>query len=365
MNNFTKILIALLLCLPAVSWGQITITASDIPVVGDTLRYSFASPVGAIISPADSGANVNWNYPLTPLTQAIDTYQTALSVNPLYVLIGPSAFGYKVADSFPIPGGILPVSIQQVYTFFEVKTGPPARYQAQAFAAIISGFPTPINYSKPDAWYFFPLDYSLNRTDSSQYKLNIALPGIGGLKQMGYRKTRVDGWGAITTPYYTTPVNCIRVRSEIHEIDSLSISLLGTTIGFPRNSVEYKWLVNGDHYPALWVTANVLPGGGGENISNIRYRDVYHDTTTVNQVASVHPKMMAIGASPNPAANGQLTLDIPADWQNFEVEIYDLRSKEVARFKNQRSINIASLPAGNYVGRVTAGANSGYIMIVR
>ncbi len=332
------------------------------PVSGDTLRYSFAPLPDSLISPADSGANRTWNYALSPTRQAVDTYKLAATVNLTYAFtVGLTAVGYKVADSFPIPGGLLPVSIQQVYTFFENKTSP-SRFQAQAFAAVISGLPTPINYTNPDVWYFFPLAYG--NEDSANYKLNIALPGLGGIKQVGNRRSRVDGWGTITTPYYTTPVNCIRVRSVIHEIDSLSISAF-PSIGFPRNSVEYKWMVNGDHYPALWVTSNVGFGGTGETITSIRYRDVYRDTTRVSGVAEVAPAVMEIKVVPNPVTNGIVSLEIPDSWKNFEVGLYDIHSRRVATFSNEKLINISELPAGTYVGIVISGKQTGYVKITK
>ncbi len=341
--------------------AQITITASDMPVAGDTLRYSFTSPVGTAISPADSGANVIWNYTLAPIRQAVDTYQLAGSVNLLYAfLIGTTAAGYKVADSLPL-GGFLPISIQQVYTFFEKKTSPRNRYIANAFAANISGIPTPILYTEPDVWYYFPLTY-LNQ-DSSTFRLNITVPTLGSIKQAGYRKTRVDGWGTITTPYYTTPVNCIRVRSEIHQVDSIP---LGTfKLGIPVNTVEYKWLVNGDHYPALWVTSNLMPGGAGETISSIKYRDIKRDSIIVNQVASVVNNVTELSAYPNPASTGFVTIDMPADWTNVSVDIFDIQSKNVAHFNDQRTINISQLPAGIYLGRVISGGNSGYFKFTK
>lgn len=364
MKRILTTIITILFFQSAFAQTPITITASDMPVAGDTLRYSFSSPAGSAISPGDSGANVTWDYALSPTSQGIDSYLTALQVNPLYFLtVGPTAVGYKVADSFPIPGGFIPISIQQIYTFFEKKTTPRNRYIANAFAANISGIPTPIIYTEADVWYFFPLNY-LNQ-DSAKFILNITLPGgvLGAIKQSGYRKTRVDGWGTITTPYYTTPVSCIRVRSEIHQIDSIPLGPI--KIGLPVNTVEYKWLVNGDHYPALWVTSNLLPGGGGETITSIKYRDVWHDTGTVNKVANITRNITELSANPNPSVNGVVTLDLPTDWQTFLVEIYDMQSKEVARFQNQRQINIGSLPSGTYIARVSSGANTGYVKIVR
>ena len=340
--------------------GQITITSADMPVVGDTLRYSFASPVGSTINPADSGANFTWNYSLSPISQAVDTYQLAASVNPLYALVGITAAGYKVADSFPIPGGFLPISIKEIYTFFLVKSSP-SRYETKAFAAKISGVPTPINYTEPDVWYRFPLNYG--NLDSAHYKLNIALPTLASLKEIGVRTNYVDGWGTITTPYYTTPVSCVRVRSVIHEIDSVSVAGLPLALGIPRNTVEYKWLVNGDHYPALWVTSQLLPGGG-ETVTNIRYRDVWRDTSIAAHVSSV-PSIVALKASPVPAVNGKVSLELPAAWTDFVVEVFDMQSNEVALFKNTKLIDLSSVPTGTYIVRVISGQQTGYVKIVK
>lgn len=350
--------------------AQITITAADMPVSGDTLRYSFASPATTTINPGDSGTSVVWSYSLVPTRQAVDTYKTALAVSPLYALtIGTTAYGYKIADTLTTT----PVTITKAYTFFEKKTTPSPRYQAEAFAANVAGIPTPSNYTTPDVWYFFPLNY-LN-SDSSYYALNISLPAIGALKQTGYRKSRVDGWGTIVTPYYVTPENCIRIRSEIHEIDSITFGT--STFGIPRNSVEYKWLLNGEHYPALWVVANVV--GGSETVTNIRYRDSvrYFDTIPIvdttpidttpidNKITSLSRKLTTFKAFPNPATDGLVTIDVPAEWTDFYVELFDVQSKEVGVYKNQRRIDMRSLPHGQYIARITSADQVAYVQLVR
>ena len=316
--------------------------------------------LGTAINPADSGVSQIWNYSLTPGTQGIDTYQTAASVNILYgFTVGPSAFGYKVADSFP--GS--PVPIHQIYTFFEEKTSPD-RYQTRAFAANISGFPAVSLYSQPDVWYYFPLTY--HSTDSTPYAVTISIPTLGSIKEAGGRFTRVDGFGSITTPYYATPVPCIRVRSVIHEIDSITFSTF--TFGIPRNTVEYKWLTNMSHYPALWVTSNQI--GGAEVITSIRYRDTLRDTATViidtnTGVQNISQSKAQILAYPNPAINGIVTLSIPQNWPTFYVQVFDMQSKEIITLKNEREVNLQSFPPGQYVARVTSGAGMAYVLITR
>ncbi len=361
MKYILRLLLIMIACQPVNA--QITITAADMPVAGDILTYSIVAP-GKTIALTDTGAAVAWNFSdLTPASQGVDTYRTALDVNFAYALVGLTAYGYRVANASPIPITLPGApSIENVYTFFEKKSSP-SRYQAKAFAATIAGIPTPINYAQPDVWYFFPLDY-LNK-DSANFKLNITLPGFGGIKQQGTRLTRVDGWGTITTPYFTTPVNCIRVRSLIREIDSVQFGSF-PSIGVPRNSVEYKWLVNGEHYPALWVTTAMGPGG--ETINSIRYRDnlVPVDTTVKESVVTqVKPNIVTLKAYPNPVVNGTVNIDLPATWHDYTIEIYDVQSRLIATFSNSKQLDVRSLPQGQYLARVVSGNNTGYAQIAK
>jgi len=335
--------------------AQITITSSDMPVSGDTLRYSIASTVGSPVNLGDSGANFTWNYTsLTPLSQGVDTYKTATAVNLLYALTIPiTAYGYKIADTLPAPGGVLPVSITQLYTFFQ-KISSPSSYAAVAFGALISGIPTPANYSTNDTWYFFPLNYLNN--DSSNYALNVSLATLGSLQRVGFRKSRVDGWGNISTPYTTSPVSCLRIRSQINEIDSISIAGTGT-FGIPNNTVEYKWLANGEHYPLLWVTTN--SAGGTETITSIRYRDIAR--VGPDAVPAIPSVETGIKAYPVPTLDGIVHLDLPVSWMNFQVDVFDISSKLVLSENNNNRLDIKNLPAGHYVARVTSEGRMGYV----
>lgn len=347
----------ILACTVQSAIAQISITAADMPVAGDTLRFSNASPAGSGFSAADSGTAKVWDFSmLSPISQAIDTYKTASAVNITYALtISPTAYGYKVADSFPGLSGVLPVSITNLYTFFNKKTGP-ARYIAEGFAAVISGLPTPVNYSDEDEWYYFPLTYA--RSDSSTFSLKFSLPTLGSIKQAGYRKTRVDGWGTIVTPYVTSPTNCIRVRSEIHEIDS--IDLLVTKIGLPRNTVEYKFLANGQHYPLLWVTASLT--GSTETVTSIRYRDIARSTMSI---AANTLSYRSVTAYPNPSQNGMITLALPADWQQYQIACYDIQGKLVATTSNKNQIDLSQMASGKYVVQIICGNETGYALIER
>ena len=324
--------------------AQITLTAADVPTVGDTLRHSRALPIGSGINTSVTGPNQIWNFStLTPVTQVLDTYKTAANVNFIYGLtISPNAYGYKIADSVP---GFNPsssaVEIRDIYGFFSKKpSNNPNRYVADGGGLMVAGFPTAANYSDEDEWYFFPLQYG--DVDSSTYSLTFTIPGLGTYKQEGYRKTTVDGWGTIVTPYTgATPVPVLRLRSVVVGTDSASGAGINTT--FPRRTVEYKWMALGEHYPLLWVTANNATAT--EIITDVRYRDVKRNivTTGVNSA----PIVTSFAIFPNPATD-VLQLIPPVGWLAYTVEIYNGVGALVTSTQNVRELSVTGFAAGQY-----------------
>jgi len=336
--------------------AQITITESDMPVRGDKLRYSNATATGASFA-TDGGANKTWNYSLTPTSQGVDEYKRPTEVNPFFALTitNPSCYGYKIADSIPGIGLIASgITINNLHTFFSMLSTPNC-FAAEAFGATISGFPLGSLYTVPDAWFHFPLEYG--DEDSSDFDLTFGAATFGSIQQKGYRKTTVDGWGTITTPYYTTPVNCIRVRSEINEIDSVSIG--GTTFGLPRTTIEYKWMTNAAHYPALWVTA--ISVGGLEINATTRYYDPL-PTSVPTETAQYNEQVKAY---PNPVSNGTVHFEIPKHWTQYVIELYDVSGKNVGNAINTNAVDMSALPAGMYIARITAGTATAYVTVCK
>jgi hypothetical protein len=346
--------------------AQIVITSADMPVAGDTLRYSNASPLSTI-DLTTTGPATHWHFLIDPVSQAIDTYKKAYQVNPSFATsISLAANGYRVADSIPGLSFVVPnLSVRNVYSFFETLTTPNAyatTFMAATFQYIIP-FPItlPIHYTQPDAIYFFPLNYL--REDSSDFELNfvISLASVG-IKQKGYRKTKVDGWGEIMTPYFSAPRNCIRIRSEIHEVDSVILDTV--RFGIPRTTIEYKWLVNGEHYPAMWVTASDV--GGFEAVTSIKFRDYYRpELDSTLSVTNYQSAPEAIAAYPTPAVNGIVTLNIPSGIVYYKAELFDVQSRLVGAYENERNIDISAFASGRYIARITAGDKVYYAQIVK
>ncbi|NQW42332.1 MAG: T9SS type A sorting domain-containing protein [Bacteroidetes bacterium] len=257
-------------------FSQISITSADMPTKGDTIRYS-VSPTGTLDF-RTNGANYNWDYSLLGLSSQ-DVYKyLALASTPYSSLVLSGmpfgAFGYKIADS--IGGG--GTSFKDIYNFYE-KTSVAWNAVGTAFTIPLGGTPIKTGgvYSDKDEIFKFPLNY--NDYDSTTFKvvtpLGISFFNVGSFTQKGYRLTKVEGWGKITTPY-ATDISCLKVKSKVVEIDSLKLAIPGQqpiTVGFPVTRVEYKWLSKSEKIPVLEVIGTEL--GNTFTPTSIRYRDNY------------------------------------------------------------------------------------------
>ena len=344
------------LSLAVASFGQVTITQADMPAVGDSLRSSIVISVNSGIDLSITGANINWDFSqLEPVAQTVDRYKSAVDVNPVYALtISPNAYGYEVADTFELDGSQLPVSVTDVYNFFSKKSNP-SRFVVEGFAANVNGFPTAATYSNEDVWYIFPVEFG--NTENDDYKLTVSVASLGSLIVTGNRTTTVDGWGTIKTPHFTTAVSCLRVRSEIDEIDTITSPLGDFEV--PRKTVEYRWLVPGEHYPALWVTEDITTGDA--EVTSIRFRDNYREFGT--SIADAKPSIQMLTAYPVPANGNVVTVDIPQNWKNLNITVFDRSGKIVSHVSNSNKLNTAGWASGDYIARVISGNNTGYVRL--
>jgi hypothetical protein len=232
-------------------FGQITITQSDMPVAGDTLRRSTAISLNGI-DPALTGAGYVWDYSsLSQLSQSLDTFLPVTAVPAIYQLFfnnpldpNKANLALRVSGLNLIPG----FEIGDVYEFYRSQS---SQYAFLGYAGEFSGIPLPVKYDQPDVLYRFPLDYG--DLDSSRSVFNLSLPGLGTFFSDRKRKNSVDGWGQLTTPLGT--FQTLRVRSDVVEYDSLYLDTLGSGFAINRIFTEYKWLAKGFDAPLLQVSA--------------------------------------------------------------------------------------------------------------
>lgn len=349
--------------LPVLLNAQITINASNMPVSGDTCRFSTAN-INAVGNYTATGANYSWTFTMSPTGQDIRKFQASAQTPYFFYFLFPK-YGEKILDSVPIPaipGN--PISIKNVYSFYK-KVTTPSSFNSEGLGLTMSGVPIGATYSDEDELYKFPLTYG-NR-DSTTFKLstpsNSMIPFT--YKKQGYRITQADGWGTITTPYGTA--SCLRVVTTQYSIDTITISALPAgfnKFGFPNYVRSYQWLTTGEKIPYLEVTGNVI--AGNFTPTQVRYRDRARVITSLEE-QHFSP---VISVFPNPA-NDVLTVVTSSAEEVLKAEITGLDGKLVQQADHLGNtagnglfqVNVSGIPRGLYILRVSGKAGSQSVKI--
>lgn len=319
------------------------ITSADLPVPGDTLRLSVASPVLPATAPplTRNGANQTWDYTgLQPVTQRVEAYNSvAASASGLQLVAfgpfaGPNRATVASPRDFDFNGATLPVT--DVNEFFNLSAND---LRSVGFGVTLNGTALPILYSTgPDVVYSLPLAYGAGHTSNSL--LVASVPGAGYLSQKRQRRNVNDAWGTLTTPFGT--FQTLRVVTTIIDHDSVAVGTgpgQGATLPTRR---EYKWLANGIHVPVLTITT--LEVNGAQQIAAVEYRDLYRRPTalaTRNRALEA-----ALQFYPNPSRQGTaLQVSVPAGTGPFAVSATDVVGRPLFQRRFQGNDGIVNLGA--------------------
>ena len=313
-------------------YSQITITQSDMPAPGDTLRVSFSSDT---LDPALTGANHTWNYASLKSTaqwlNRFDSPSTFVFPFNLMFSVLNTSYGLKQYTPDSIPGAGF--KTDNAYGFYKKSS---TSLKEIGYGLTINSLPVPFSYSPADVVYKFPLQYGSK--DSCDSKFAPAIPIGYYYGQNIHRVNEVDGWGTLITPYGT--FQTVRVKSTVAIRDTFA-DTSGVGFAFSRPlQYEYKWLTQGGKIPYLQVNASNI--GGFPVVTRIAYRDSMRGVMQVG----IHEQMafdLGLQVFPNPAneyAVIQYTLDHSGD---IKIELLDISGKSAGVFVNTKQISGAHL----------------------
>ncbi|MDP1800955.1 MAG: T9SS type A sorting domain-containing protein [Bacteroidota bacterium] len=348
-------LLAVTCFLTAVSVAQpITLTSANFPGGGDTLRYTNAQ-VSSVGNYTQTGANFIWNYSaLVYNSQGRRDFNLAIQTPYAFFFFGLNEYGEKIADN--ISAG--PLTISNYYNYYKKQTSPINAFVADGIGMTFSSVPVPSYFSDKDELYTFPMTYG--DYDSTTFKFSTptttALPFT--YKKTGYRVSKVDGWGTITTPYGTAP--CIRLLTTQYSQDTIKYNAF--SFGFPNNQRSYQWLVATEKIPYLEVTGALA--GANFTPNQVRYRDNYQNPAGVNENTDIS----AMEMYPNPGKDKL--------WLNFTrtgvflVEILGIDGKLIkgGNFDSAnigQSIDIIDLSPSLYVIKVSEKQKAYYYKFIK
>lgn len=329
---------ALLSALWSTAQSPISLTNSNFPGMNDTLRYSNVSPTTTINYTA-TGTNYNWNFSnLIPISQGVRNYKLALQTPYFLFFTGFNEYGEKIADTL----GAGPLTITNYYNFYKKQTSPINAYVVDGAGMTFSSVPVPSYYSDKDELYVFPLSYP--DYDSTTFKFSTTTSSLIPIiySKTGYRVTKADGWGTITTPYGTQP--CLKIVTTQYSQDSIKNTILPIPFGFANNQRSYQWLTTTSKIPYLEINGNLV--GNNFTITQIRYRDNYQ---VLSSVADNAVFGNSIRIYPNPVAD-ELVIENTKNWERLEV--YNLNGELLSSHTLENGIKnkiyLENLPTGLY-----------------
>lgn len=327
--------------------SPITLTSTHFPSNNDTLRYSTVQLTTAI-NYTQTGTNFNWNFGnLTPVSQDLRSYKLGLLTPYSIFFVGLNEYGEKIADTL----GAGPLTITKYYNFYKKQTSPFNAYVVDGAGMTFSNVPVPSYYSDKDELYKLPMSYP--QYDSTTFKYATSSSSIIPIiySKTGYRVTKVDGWGNITTPYGTAP--CLRIVTTQYSQDSIKNTVFPIPFGFANNQRSYQWLTTTSKIPYLEVNGNLA--GNVFTVTQIRYRDMPRLITGVKAEFEMDDQVRIF---PNPVTNELvLTLD-PKEVRKMEV--FDQNGKLLISETNNTkgSLSVEALPQGLYHLTVTKASGS-------
>lgn len=326
--------------------SPITLGNSNMPGSGDTLRYTNVQ-LASLGNYTPTGTNMTWNFSnVVSTTQGIRQFKSSLQTPYAMFFLSLNEYGEKIADTL----GAGPVVITDFYNFYK-KQNSPSAFIADGVGLTFSSVPVPSYYSDKDELYNFPMSYP--KYDSTSFRFstlaNAAIPVR--YSKTGYRVTRVDGWGTITTPYGTA--NCLRVVTTQYSSDTIKMAMGPVTIpfGFPNVMRSYQWLSTTAKIPVFEISGVLT--GTNFTPSQVRYRG-YPLNSGVTGLTEKNEEVVAF--YPNPVKNA-LFLKHQGPLQ--AMEIFDASGKSV--FKSTESslsatktLDVSGFEGGLYLLKLSA-----------
>ena len=357
MRNY---LLCLLFSAGTFLFGQspITLSNSNMPGNGDTLRYTNVLPI-ALGNYTQTGTNFNWNFNnVVSTSEGLRRFINGLLTPYAIFFLSFNEYGEKLADTLGF--GLLTAT--NYYNFYKKATSPNA-FIADGAGITFSGVPLPSYYSDKDELYNFPMTYP--KYDSTTFRFSTLSSTLIPIRysKTGHRVTVVDGWGTITTPYGID--NCLRLITTQYAMDSVNTHLGPITIplGLPNVTRSYQWLTATSKIPYFEVTGTLI--GGFFVPTQARYRGHPQLSTGVKQLDYT---MGNLSIYPNPATDRlwlQTLDESPISTELVDIQGRILKKGTLGAGTGERCIDISELSPGLYLLKALQGEEVSSIRFIK
>jgi hypothetical protein len=342
-------------------YGQITLSESDFPSAGDTVRFSTSMLTNN--DPVSTGQNYVWDYSSLVADSQFVREFTSIGFSPVQVSFGLFAPTNYQASYF-IPENAL--QLNQLGNFLPVSLSDARSYQRSladsitkvGFSVQVNGLDVAFPSDTIETKYRFPMTYGqdFNTVGYTVVDLNPAANLI--IKQHRNVHSIIDGYGQLSLPFGTFDV--LRLKREIVELDSIYQSFFGAPGWFvpPVNiSYEYEWIAQGKKDALLKIV--VRDANGQQQIQSIEYQDIY-----LGLDAGINENEIFTSVYPNPSTN---EISIQCSRNMDKIQIFEMNGKIVKSISELNSFNsiidISDLTIGSYLVKVISKEGSKTIRI--
>jgi hypothetical protein len=350
-------IIYFILCTVVVNFSQITLSESDFPSAGDTIRYSFTS--NPVTDYSVSGPGITWDFSaLVPDSQNVRNYKSMNDASFNVILtFGPFAPTKYRASYFnenrdlPLDqlSQFLPVAISEINGYTKSIAD---SITALGYSINVDGQTVPFQSDTIETKYKFPLNFASIYSSRGYTSVDFNPIADFKFKQYRNRNSQVDGYGTLITPFGTFQV--LRIKHVIEETDSVYQTFFGTGfwIGIPPTiTTEYEWFGNGKKDALLKIVeVNV---NGNSQIRSVEYQDIYRDLT-----ASISEVKNEIEVYPT-LTEDKININSPIEISEFE--IWDTQGKTELKGllnDNNSSIIVSELNLGLHFLKLKTATDS-------
>lgn len=309
--------------------AQFTMTAADVPQLGDYQYYTKCDTTGITEGPAGTGQT--WNF---------------ASVTPLG---GGVTVNYGAPGGHPNGGSFPTSNIAQSYTgFYKFFNASADSLELVGERSVAN---TPCAYVKKPTLYIYPMNFGYTHSDSATG--TYADGFISSVDRKGMYYVEFDGSGSLVTPFAT--------YNNVNRIRTLGVFRDSSWTGAAESDIlllRYEWYEQGNTKPRMIVTfTSVTINGGAPQLG----KDVWY--ADQNTGIADGQANFSMTVSPNPAAGqakvayhlpeaGEVSLTL---LNSAGQTVRELRNGAQAQGVNVSEIDLQDLASGLYLLRLQVG----------
>ncbi len=310
----------LLSCMVIVLQGQVIISGNHVPQPGDTIRKSTSYNLNGMDYTL-AGPDQTWDFTgLTAMVQQIDTFISPGDTPQIMQFVFNNIIfqEYKATVVEKVSGfDLIPnFEIPDTYQFFKKTSND---YRMLGYGINLMGTAIPIPFQQIDTLYRYPLEYG--EVDSSHSYFSLDVPNLG---YIGGNKTRTnfyEGWGTLRTPY--GEFQTLKLKTVIHEYDSIYIDSLNMGLPLTRDYTEYKWFSEDYGHPIMQISEE------GAIVSATYMDSVRNVLTSLPENPS---RSFSYNIYPNPATdNITVSYELFAK-SDVEIALYSINGRKIRSF---------------------------------